>query len=156
MQFKKAGKTVSVYSQPVIIKPLFLRELDYSLAKAELQTVMLQEYLKTMKKRIYFSVNEKLHEDIKNEAKSEGLSMAGYCRRAAILAMKSGYCPGRVHDTTDKNTADSPQHILRYLGDIADKVQEHFVCLTMNAGSRVIRRRIVTVGILDKNHGSSP
>lgn len=40
--------------------------------------------------------------------------------------------------------------MLPYFGFIRNKKQEYFVCLSLDAGMRVIKRRVVTIGLLDK------
>jgi len=44
----------------------------------------------------------------------------------------------------------STNDMLPYFGFIRNKKQEHFVCLSLDAGMRVIKRRVVTIGLLDK------
>jgi DNA repair protein RadC len=39
--------------------------------------------------------------------------------------------------------------MLSYLGFIRNKKQEYFVCLSLDSGSRLIARRIVTIGLLN-------
>jgi len=40
--------------------------------------------------------------------------------------------------------------MLPYFDFIRNKKQEYFVCLSLDAGMRVIKRRVVTIGLLDK------
>lgn len=40
--------------------------------------------------------------------------------------------------------------MLAQLAFIRNKKQEHFVCLSLDSGMRVIKRRVVTIGLLDK------
>jgi len=37
------------------------------------------------------------------------------------------------------------------LADIANKSQEHFICITLNGASELIEKRIVTIDLLDKS-----
>lgn len=39
--------------------------------------------------------------------------------------------------------------ILPYLKFICNKRQEYFVCLSLDSGRRLIKRRVVTIGLLD-------
>lgn len=41
------------------------------------------------------------------------------------------------------------EDVLPYLNYIRRKRQEYFVCLSLNAGGKVIKRRTVTIGLLD-------
>jgi len=44
-----------------------------------------------------------------------------------------------------------PKDVLPYVQHIADKKQEHFLCLTLNGAGEVIQVRVVTVGLLDSS-----
>lgn len=41
--------------------------------------------------------------------------------------------------------------VLPLLRDIAGRLQEHFVCISLNGANEVIQKRIVTVGLLDRS-----
>jgi DNA repair protein RadC len=41
--------------------------------------------------------------------------------------------------------------VLPLLADIASKQQEYFVCISLNGANEVIAKRIVTIGLLDRN-----
>lgn len=70
-----------------------------------------------------------------------------------VSATKSEYCIHNVPEIPDGNhPVEYPEQVFKfYLGDIADKVQEHFVSLTLSAAKKVIRKRIITIGLLDKS-----
>ncbi len=69
-----------------------------------------------------------------------------------VSVIKSEYCINSVPEISDGNTIENPNHVFEYyLDDIADKIQEHFVSLTLTTGKRVIRKRIITIGLLDKS-----
>lgn len=42
------------------------------------------------------------------------------------------------------------REVLKLLGDIADKPQEHFVVLTFDTGGRLINKHLVYIGTIDK------
>ncbi|HKV41365.1 MAG TPA: JAB domain-containing protein [Blastocatellia bacterium] len=46
-----------------------------------------------------------------------------------------------------KNAED----VVPLLSEIADKPQEHFVCITLNGANEIIEKRIVTIGLLDRS-----
>ncbi len=55
-------------------------------------------------------------------------------------------------EISDGNSIENPEQVFKfYLDDIADKVQEYFVSLTLTTGKKVIRKRIITIGLLDKS-----
>lgn len=41
------------------------------------------------------------------------------------------------------------EDVLEYLKFIRNKRQEHFICLSLDAGHRILKRRTVTIGLLD-------
>ena len=43
------------------------------------------------------------------------------------------------------------QDVMPLLVDIADKKQEHFVCISLNGAHEVIEKRIVTIGLVDRS-----
>ena len=53
-----------------------------------------------------------------------------------------------LHDAVKIVTAAD---VLPLLADIATKQQEYFVCFSLNGANEVIERRIVTIGLLDRN-----
>lgn len=50
-------------------------------------------------------------------------------------------------------TLNAPEDIvgLPLVQDIREKRQEHFVCITVDAGNKVINARVVTIGLLDSS-----
>lgn len=50
----------------------------------------------------------------------------------------------------DRPILSTVESILPYLKFIRNKKQEHLVCLSLDSGFRLIKRRIVTIGLLDR------
>lgn len=50
----------------------------------------------------------------------------------------------------DKSPLSTVESILPHLKFIRNKKQEHLVCLSLDSGCRLIRRRVVTIGLLDR------
>jgi DNA repair protein RadC len=50
----------------------------------------------------------------------------------------------------DKTPLSTVENILPHLKFIRNKKQEYFVCLSLDSGYRLIKRRVVTVGLLDR------
>lgn len=57
----------------------------------------------------------------------------------------------RRHLLRDTVKIMSTQDAIPLLTDIADRKQEHFVCISLNGASEVIEKRIVTIGLLDRS-----
>jgi len=55
----------------------------------------------------------------------------------------------RRHLVRDSTPLLTGQDILARLGDLRTKSQEHFVCLTLDGGQRLIAQRTITIGTLD-------
>src|SRR5207253_9072813 len=58
-------------------------------------------------------------------------------------------CPTTL--TKRDHKIESAADVLPLLADIANKSQEHFICITLNGASELIEKRIVTIGLLDKS-----
>lgn len=48
-----------------------------------------------------------------------------------------------------KSSLPALEDALRHLSFIRNKRQEYFICLSLDSGGRVIKRRTVTIGLLD-------
>ncbi|MDX2226526.1 MAG: DNA repair protein RadC, partial [Verrucomicrobiae bacterium] len=72
----------------------------------------------------------------------------GVAKAAQIL---SAFELARRHLLRDTVKISKPQDILPLLADITGKMQEHFVCITLNGAHEVIEKRIITVGLLNQS-----
>ena len=54
----------------------------------------------------------------------------------------------RQFEVSERPIIDSPEKAVEQLSDIRDKKQEYFVCLTLDGASRLIAKRIITIGTL--------
>ena len=54
----------------------------------------------------------------------------------------------RQFEVTERPIIDTPEKAVAQLGDIRDKKQEYFVCLTLDGANRLIAKRIITIGTL--------
>lgn len=73
----------------------------------------------------------------------KGISTATASKIMAALELARRHL---VHDSTPLLSGPD---ILARLGDLRTKQQEHFVCLTLDGGQRLIAQRTITVGSLD-------
>ena len=74
------------------------------------------------------------------------VSGVGLAKAAQIL---SAFELARRHLLRDTVTIAVAEDVLPLLANIAGKLQEHFVCISLNGANEVIANRIVTVGLLD-------
>lgn len=72
----------------------------------------------------------------------------GLAKSGQIL---SSFELARRHLIKDSTKIECARDILPLIADIASKLQEHFVCLTLNGANELIERRTVTVGLLDRS-----
>ncbi|MCD4763272.1 MAG: DNA repair protein RadC [Desulfobacterales bacterium] len=72
----------------------------------------------------------------------------GLAKAAQIL---SAFELARRHLIKDTVKITSAQDVIPLLADIADKKQEHFVCISLNGAHEVIKKRIVTIGLVDRS-----
>lgn len=75
----------------------------------------------------------------------EGIGLA---KASQILA---GFELARRYIIKEHIKITGAKEVLPLLGDIANKQQEYFICLSLNGANEVIEKRIVTVGLLDKS-----
>lgn len=54
----------------------------------------------------------------------------------------------RQFEVTERPIIDTPEKAVAQLGDIRDKKQEYFVCLTLDGANRLIAKRTITIGTL--------
>jgi len=86
----------------------------------------------------------------------EGLSLdhllevpgMGLAKAAQIL---SAFELARRHLFKETVKIVCARDVLPLVGDIAEKKQEHFVCISLNGANEVIEKRIVTIGLLNKS-----
>jgi DNA repair protein RadC len=75
----------------------------------------------------------------------EGIGLA---KASQIIA---GFELARRHILKDSIRITGPESVLPLISSIADKQQEHFVCISLNGANEVIENRTVTVGLLNKS-----
>ena len=75
----------------------------------------------------------------------EGIGLA---KASQIIA---GFELARRHILKDSIRITGPKSVLPLISSIADKQQEHFVCISLNGANEVIENRTVTVGLLNKS-----
>jgi len=86
---------------------------------------------------------EKLSVDHLTAVRGMGLAKAAQILSAFELA--------RRHLIKDTIKITGAQDVMPLLADIADKKQEHFVCISLNGAHEVIKKRIVTIGLVDRS-----
>ncbi len=72
----------------------------------------------------------------------------GLAKAAQIL---SAFELARRHLIKDTVKVTGAQDVIPLLADIADKKQEHFVCISLNGAHELIEKRIVTIGLVDRS-----
>ena len=86
---------------------------------------------------------EKLSVDHLTAVRGMGLAKAAQILSAFELA--------RRHLIKDTVKITGAQDVMPLLADIADKKQEHFVCISLNGAHEVMKKRIVTIGLVDRS-----
>jgi DNA repair protein RadC len=72
----------------------------------------------------------------------------GLAKAAQIL---SAFELARRYLIKDTVKVTGAQDVIPLLADIADKKQEHFVCISLNGAHELIEKRIVTIGLVDRS-----
>lgn len=72
----------------------------------------------------------------------------GLAKAAQIL---SAFELSRRHLIKDTVKITDAQDVMPLLADITNKKQEYFVCISLNGAHEVIKKRIVTIGLVDRS-----
>jgi len=72
----------------------------------------------------------------------------GLAKAAQIL---SAFELARRYLIKDTVKVTGAQDVMPLLVDIADKKQEHFICISLNGAHEVIEKRIVMIGLVDRS-----
>jgi DNA repair protein RadC len=72
----------------------------------------------------------------------------GIAKSGQIL---SAFELGRRYLLSESTRISCAEDVLPLLSDIRGKLQEHFLCISLNGANDVIQKRVVTVGLLDKS-----
>lgn len=103
-----------------------------------------------MKKKITFSVTESQHNEIKTHAEREGLTPSSFAKRSTIMAARTGFSSdSKMPDTLYESAITSSIAAFNHVEYLAEKSQEHFVCLSLNSKNEIIAKRTVTIGLLN-------
>ena len=70
----------------------------------------------------------------------------GLAKAAQVL---SAFELARRHLLKDPVKISRSQDVLPLISDLADKRQEHFLCISLNGANEVIEKRVVTIGLLN-------
>lgn len=70
---------------------------------------------------------------------------------AKITELLAAFELSRRHLVKDEQPViDSPESAVAQVGDIRHKKQEYFMCLTLDGAGRLIAKRLISIGILDR------
>jgi len=118
------------------------------LSTVELVTVILGSGTKTRTvQQIARAILQKLnkqadHIDVKGLLAIEGVGLAKACQIVASLEFARRRLP------KDNLCIQSADDVLPIISHIADKKQEHLLCISLNGANEVIGNRLITVGLL--------
>ncbi len=122
-----------------------------ALSEEELIALILGSGTKNQDVRVIAAEVSKLIKDKKTGITLEDFSSVegiGLAKAAQILA---GMELGRRYIAKETLKINDAKDVIPLLSDIANKQQEHFVCISLNGAQEVIEKRVVTVGLLDKS-----
>ncbi len=93
----------------------------------------------------------KLLTENKGKLTMEQLSIIEGIGPAKASQILAGFELSRRYIVKDTIGITGANDVLPLIKDIAGKLQEHFICISLNGANEVIENRIVTVGLLDKS-----
>ena len=89
--------------------------------------------------------NKKEKVDVKSLVSIEGVGFAKACQIMASFEF------ARRRLLNESIVIQRAEDLLPLISHIADKKQEHFICISLNGANEVIGNRVVTVGLLNTN-----
>lgn len=98
--------------------------------------------------KIARSVQKMLEEKGSQLTLNDLLAVNGLGLAKATPIMASFELWRRQFEVSERPIIDNPEKAVEQLGDIRDKKQEYFVCLTLDGANRLIAKRIITIGTL--------
>ena len=99
----------------------------------------------TIAARVAEKISEKLEAlDADSLTEIDGI---GFAKAAQIIC---SFELARRRNEKKSVKVNRPDKILPLLSDIAEKKQEHFICISLNGANEIIEKRVVTVGLLNK------
>ena len=131
----------------------FLQKGADALSKSDLLAILLGSGIKGKNVReLSESIIKKFGKNFLNITVDDLLEISGIGQAkalqitSAISLVKRFYADEKSNETIIKNSQD----VLSLTYDLRDKKKEHLVCLYLNARSSLLKKEIVSVGLLDK------
>ena len=131
----------------------FLQKGADALSKSDLLAILLGSGIKGKNVReLSESIIKKFGKNFLNITVDDLLEISGIGQAkalqitSAISLVKRFYADEKSNETTIKNSQD----VLSLTYDLRDKKKEHLVCLYLNARNSLLKKEIVSVGLLDK------
>ena len=122
-----------------------------SLSDVELIAVILGRGQEGIEVMTIASKIAKLISKHKDNISLEKLTMVEGIGLAKASQIMAGFELARRYIIKDSIRITGPESVLPLISSIADKQQEHFVCISLNGANEVIENRTVTVGLLNKS-----
>ena len=131
----------------------FLQKGADALSKSDLLAILLGSGIKGKNVReLSESIIKKFGKNFLNITVDDLLEISGIGQAkalqitSAISLVKRFYADEKSNETIIKNSQD----VLSFTYDLRDKKKEHLVCLYLNARNSLLKKEIVSVGLLDK------
>ena len=131
----------------------FLQKGADALSKSDLLAILLGSGIKGKNVReLSESIIKKFGKNFLNITVDDLLEISGIGQAkalqiaSAISLVKRFYADEKSNETIIKNSQD----VLSLTYDLRDKKKEHLVCLYLNARNSILKKEIVSVGLLDK------
>lgn len=144
-------KTRRIYEIPVIDRPRekLARKGQAALSDFELLEVMIGSGNSQADVGVIARQIQRLLRDGTEALSFESLTKLHGVSTAQASKILAGLELAKRHLVQDVEPLRTPQDITARLDDIRARQQEHFVCLSLDGGQRLIAQRTVTIGMLD-------
>jgi len=131
----------------------FLQKGADALSKSDLLAILLGSGIKgTNVKQLSESIIKKFGKNFLNIAVDDLLEIPGIGQAKALQIASAISLVKRFYEDekTNEGIIKNSQDVLSHTYDLRDKKKEHLVCLYLNARNSLLKKEIISVGLLDK------
>jgi len=132
----------------------FLEKGSDALTNSELLAILLGSGIKgTNVKVLSQKIIKKFGDNLVNVSVEDLMKISGIGEAKALQIASTMALAKRIFDKQNSldNLILSAQDAIDLVSDLRDKKQEHLICLYLNARNALIKKEIISVGILDKS-----
>ena len=146
---------IKIKDTPLIDRPRekFLKKGPEALSKSDLLAILLGSGIKGKNvQKLSQQIIQKFDKNFLNITVSDLKKIPGIGEIKALQIVSAIYLVKRYNENEKLNEViiKNPQDVLSLIYDLGDKKKEHLVCLYLNARHVLLKKEVISIGLLDK------